>query len=684
MSGKAPHSPASSASLYEPLNASHDRSNSYGGADVSVNMDAGRNKQDDGPAARVSLSFKDLVYEVKDRKTKDTKRILNGISGHVHYGQLMGILGPSGAGKTTMLDILAQRQKGGKVSGELLLNGHPVDKGVFRRVSAYVQQEDILHSYLSVRETIEYAARLRLPAEWTRDEIKEKTTHMMQLLGIEHVQTSKIGGEFSRGVSGGEKKRVAIAVELVTNPALIFLDEPTTGLDTFTALHLLHLLKRLSRRGATVIFSIHQPRSSIFRLFDVVLVLNGHGEEAYFGPADKAVEFIESCGVRQSGPDNPADFLLDSVSVVRSAEQMSSDDFPFLPPPTQAQDIAAAFRSQKLDGVYGEIDAVKRTYADDARLPPAMESPYPRNFFIQVSVVSSRAFINKLRDPLATIVSIFVAIFFAVLVGSIFWQLGDDETGVRNRLGVLFFLTMNTAFSSLGSLAMFLFDRSIYVREHKNGMYRPSAYYFGKILQDMPMAILVTFLFDVVAYFMVGLQSQKFGWFYLVSVLILLNSYSMCLMISSIAKDYQVANLIAPVLLVLYLLPSGFLINLDSLPVYWTWVQYVSFVRFGFEALVTNEMDGLTFCKLTNVTTNITLPPGTTHAMQFLAEVTTTIAPYVEENVCGYPAAEMVNAQLGFSSGQFANNVIWCSISAAVYFILGYLGLRFLRSNEGK
>jgi ATP-binding cassette subfamily G (WHITE) protein 2 len=675
------HSPTDSSALYEPLNPANDKggnrygstsvhshSQSYDTSAVNVNSASGEHISDrDTPSARVSLSFKDLVYEVQLPKTKETKRILSGVSGHVHAGQMMAILGPSGAGKTTMLDILAQRQKGGHVTGEMLMNGHPVDKGVFRRVTAYVQQEDILHSYLTVQETICYAARLRLPDEWSRDDIDKKTIRIMGLLGIEHVKGTRVGGEFSRGVSGGEKKRCAIGVELVTNPSLIFLDEPTTGLDTFTALHLLHLLRRLSRRGATIIFSIHQPRSSIFELFDSVLLLNGHGEEAYFGPADKAVDFLTSAGVRMRGPDNPADFLLDAVAVVRNAEEMSGEDFPFLPPPTQAQDVAAAFRSEKLEGVYREIEAVKRTYANDPKLPEALDSPYPRGFLTQVAVVSSRAFINKLRDPMATVVAIVVSIFFALLVGSIYWQLNRNVSGLHNRLGVLFFLTMNTAFSSLGSLATFLFDRSIYVREHRNGMYRPSSYYLGKILQDLPMSLFVTFLFDLVAYFMVGLRADRFGWFYLASIMILLNSYSMCLFISCVAKDYQVANLIAPVLLVLFLLPSGFLINLDTLPIYWKWVQYVSFVRFGFQALVANEADGLIICD----------------TPYNFGETDSNNATY-SETVC-LDAGPIVDNQLGFSShGSYALNTLWCGISACVYFFGGYLGLRFMRSSEGK
>lgn len=622
---------------------------------------------------RIALTWKDLCYEAKIAKTKEVpahiKKILKSVTGYVNSGEMLAILGPSGAGKTTMLDILACRQKGGAVSGEMLMNGRPIIPGIFRRVSAYVQQEDILHGYLTVRETITYAARLRTPNHVTRDEIDVKANSVMQLLGIDHVADRKIGSEFVRGVSGGEKKRCAIAVELVTDPALIYLDEPTTGLDTFTAMHLLYLLKKLTQMKVAVLFSIHQPRSSIFRLFDSLLLLNGFGEQAYFGTSKDAMGFMESVGVVASEPDNPADFLLDAVSVVRAAENLSKEDFPFLPPPTQSQDIAAAFRSTQLASVTDDVEAIKKEFELDSMLPEALSSPYYRPIWIQVWVVSSRALINKLRDPIATVVAISVALLFAVLVGSIYFRLGTDYSGINDRMGVLFFLTMNTAFSNLSSLAMFLFDRSIYIREHRNGMYRPSAYYFGKVIQDLPISIIVNFFFSVTAYYMIGLQSdiKHFAWFFLIGTLIMCNSYGMCMFISNISKNYAVANVIAPLVLVLYLIPSGFLINLDSIPIIWRWIKYISFFRYGFEALVINEFDGLVF---SNGDPNCTVPYANG-----------TESPY---NPCVIRGTDYITKQMAFNVEDKYLNIVWCATSAGAYLVLGYICLRLFRQNEGK
>jgi ATP-binding cassette subfamily G (WHITE) protein 2 len=609
----------------------------------------------------VTLSWRDLVYEVPLKKEKTTKRILHGVSGHVSSGQMIALLGPSGAGKTTMLDILARRAKGGNVTGELLMNGHPIDDGVFRRVSAYVQQEDIMHGYLTVRETIRFNALLRLPSTVSDEEVDRKVLSIMQLLGIDHIADNKIGSDFARGISGGEKKRTAIALELVTSPSLLFLDEPTTGLDTFTALHLLTLLKNLAKTGTTVIFSIHQPRSSIFRLFDLVLVLNGYGEEAYFGPATDAVPFLQSAGVVTDQPDNPADFLLDSVSVVRAAENINREDFPDLPPPEQSKNISAAFRDRKMQQVNNEITEITARFVDGTGLPPALKSPYYRSVFQQIRIVSKRAFLNKMRDPIATLVAIVVAIIFALLVGSIYFRLNLQYPNIQNRLGVLFFFVMNTAFSNLGSLAIFLMERNIYVREHGNGMYRPSAYYLGKIVQDVPISLMVNLLFNVIGYFMCGLQASfdKFMKYFLVNSLVMLNSYTLCMWISNMSKNYQVANLIAPLLMVMFLIPSGMMINLNSLPVYWRWLKYISFVRFGYEAVVVNEFEGLDFqCTEVNA-----------------------VCPTANSTV---PGLAMVEAQMGFSADSFWPDVWACMGSMFIYLILGYTCLRFLQSKESK
>ncbi|ESL06716.1 ATP-binding protein cassette protein [Trypanosoma rangeli SC58] len=570
-------------------------------------------------AQGVTLTFKDITYTLCEKQGVK-QEILRGISGHVRSGELLAILGPSGAGKSTLLDILAQRQGKGTVGGKVLVNGSPVNPGSFRRISGYVQQEDLLRSYLTVQESIFFAAQLRTPPSITNAELRARTERIMRVLGIDNVQDVQVGSEVVRGISGGERKRCAIAMELAASPDLILLDEPTTGLDAFTALHLLTTLKDLALAGVAIIFSIHQPRSSAFRLFDQILLLNDRGEEAYFGHALGAMPFLASLGIMPSLPDNPADFLLDTVAVPPEVDLLGGGEWVQrynVACAYSGPDIAMAFRDKLLEGVEQKIDAVNEAFghAKTRRAPPAELSPYFRGVWTQIRVVALRAVINKLRDPISTFATIVAAIFFALVIGSVYFSVGLDQLSVRNRMGVLFFIVMNTTFSSLGGLGLLMAERAIFLREHSNGMYRAVAYFIGKVLQDVPIGMLANFVFDAIVYFMVGLQprADKFFLFYLVCTLTMLNSYALCLFVSNLSRDMQVANIVAPLVFVLYLLPSGgVLMSVDSLPIVWRWIKYVSFVRYSLEALVINEFDGLVFTCAANET--YCVRDGTTYA----------------------------------------------------------------------
>ncbi|EKF31557.1 ATP-binding cassette protein, putative [Trypanosoma cruzi marinkellei] len=551
--------------------------------------------------SKLALTFKDITYTLP--KCSERSEILCGISGYVRSGEMLAILGPSGAGKSTLLDILAKRSLSGEVGGEVLLNGRPIKDAVFRRITAYVQQVDFMQCFLTVRETISYAAQLRTPPSFKKEEIRARVDEILRQLGVERIQNKRIGSDLVRGISGGEKKRCAIAVELVASPSLIFLDEPTTGLDAFTALHMMKIFKELTSVGTAVVFSIHQPRSSCFALFDKLLLLNGCGEEVYFGPACDAMPFFAQIGVVPSTLENPADFLLDSISVPPEEELLACGDGVRLCHVAYGQsvpNIAAAFRDRLLEGIEREIDEIDDTFlqADSETWMTENVSPYFRSVWTQIRVVCMRGVINKIRDPIDVIATFAASVFFALLTGSVYFRLGLDQLSIRNRMGVLFFIVMNTAFNSASVLNLLMEDRPMLLREHRNGMYRPVAFFIGRIVQDLPIKILANFIFDTIAYFMVGLQPRvdKFFLFSLICLIIMLNGYTFCLFVSTVSKNIQVANILAPLVLVLYLLPSGgVLMSVDEIPVFWRWLKYISFVRYGLTTLVINEFDGLEF-----------------------------------------------------------------------------------------
>ncbi|EGC42721.1 ATP-binding cassette sub-family G member 2 [Histoplasma capsulatum var. duboisii H88] len=254
-----------------------------------------------------SLHFENVAYYLNGRQ------ILSGIQGSAHPGQLMAIMGASGAGKTTFLDILARKNKRGTVEGVFYVNGEKVDDDEYRSVIGFVDQEDTMLPTLTVHETILTSALLRLPRNMSRAAKEQKVFEVEKQLGIYHIKDQIIGSEEGRGrgISGGEKRRVGIACELVTSPSILFLDEPTSGLDAFNAFNVVECLVTLAKNfNRTVIFTIHQPRSNIVALFDQLILL-AEGKTVYSGPFASCQPYFDHIGYSCPSGFNIADYLVD-------------------------------------------------------------------------------------------------------------------------------------------------------------------------------------------------------------------------------------------------------------------------------------------------------------------------------------------------------------------------------------
>jgi ABC-type multidrug transport system ATPase subunit len=273
---------------------------------------------DHKPAA---FLFENVAYSLNG------KQILSGISGAVHPGELLAIMGASGAGKTTFLDILARKNKIGTDSGDFYLNGEKVRDDEFRSVIGFVDQEDTLLPTLTVHETILDSALLRLPKEMSRISKEQKVEDVERQLGIYHIRNQKIGSEESgRGISGGEKRRVGIACELVTSPSILFLDEPTSGLDAYNAFNVVECLVNLVKNyNRTVVFTIHQPRSNIVALFDQLILL-AKGRTVYSGPFESCQSYFDDLGYTCPPGFNIADYIVDLTMHASTARQPIEED----------------------------------------------------------------------------------------------------------------------------------------------------------------------------------------------------------------------------------------------------------------------------------------------------------------------------------------------------------------------
>jgi ABC-type multidrug transport system ATPase subunit len=253
------------------------------------------------------LQFENVSYHLNG------KQILQDIQGVAQPGQLMAIMGASGAGKTTFLDILARKNKRGVVGGNFYVNGEKVVDSEYRSVVGFVDQDDTMLPTLTVHETIMTSALLRLPRDMGILAKEQRVYEVEKQLGILHIKDQLIGSEEGngRGISGGEKRRVGIACELVTSPSILFLDEPTSGLDSFNAFNVVECLVTLAKDyNRTIIFTIHQPRSNIVALFDQ-LVLLAKGRTVYSGTFSNCQTYFDKIGYSCPSGFNIADYLVD-------------------------------------------------------------------------------------------------------------------------------------------------------------------------------------------------------------------------------------------------------------------------------------------------------------------------------------------------------------------------------------
>ncbi|KFA74091.1 hypothetical protein S40288_03782 [Stachybotrys chartarum IBT 40288] len=276
-----------------------------------------------------TLHFENVAYTLNGRQ------ILSGIQGICHPGEVTAIMGASGAGKTTFLDILARKNKRGQVHGDFFVNGEKVNDGDYKNVVGFVDQEDTMLPTLTVHETILNSALLRLPRQMGRAAKEQRAYEVEKELGIYHIRDSLIGSEEGkgRGISGGEKRRVGIACELVTSPSILFLDEPTSGLDAYNAYNVVECLVTLAKTyKRTVIFTIHQPRSNIVALFDRLILL-AQGKTVYSGPFSQCQAYFDSIGYECPAGFNIADYLVDLTMHAGSSQYVDDG--------TVATDIAS-------------------------------------------------------------------------------------------------------------------------------------------------------------------------------------------------------------------------------------------------------------------------------------------------------------------------------------------------------
>ncbi|XP_070614122.1 broad substrate specificity ATP-binding cassette transporter ABCG2-like [Erythrolamprus reginae] len=549
-----------------------------------------------------TVTFRNICYGIKTksgfigcRKVVE-KEILRDVNGIMTPG-LNAILGPTGSGKSSLLDILAARKDPRGLTGDVFINGAPQPAN-FKCISGYVVQDDVVMGTLTVRENLQFSAALRLPKTVKTHEKEERINQVLKELGLTEVADSKVGTQFIRGISGGERKRTNIGMELITDPSILFLDEPTTGLDASTANAVLLLLKRMSKQGKTIIFSIHQPRYSIFRLFDKLTLLAA-GRLLYHGPAQNALEYFKAIGYECEPYNNPADFFLDIINGDSTAVASQNEtDRDGTPDQTLAEKMAEKYSGSSY-GQETKAELEKLSSKGETKETTSQKITYSTSFCHQMKWVSKRMFKNLIGNPQASIAQLLVTIFLGLIVGAIFFGVTNDAKGLQNRIGAMFFMTTNQCFSSISAIELFVVEKKIFIHEYISGYYRISTYFFSKLMADLiPMRTLPSIIFTCIVYFMLGLKPTVESFFIMMFTLMMVSytATSMALAIATGQNVVAVANLLMTISFVFMIIFSGLLVNLTSVLPWLSWLQYFSIPRYGMTALQINEFVGLDFC----------------------------------------------------------------------------------------
>jgi ABC-type multidrug transport system ATPase subunit/ABC-type multidrug transport system permease subunit len=515
-------------------------------------------------------------------------------------GELWAVMGPSGCGKSTLLNVLGNRVYKSDCEGAVYVNDSMVTKELSRRFG-YVMQDDVMYENLTVLETLEYAVRLRRGKMRISTKWKERIDKVLDDLGLTHCKHSRIGGFFHRGLSGGEKRRVSIALQLLKNEqTVLLLDEPSSGLDSSTAHQMLKTLRNVAtKRNQIVVCTIHQPHSKMYKLFDKVLLLS-HGHVLYAGDADKAVDYFSILGYPVQDHTNPSDHMLELASGVVFSKEKSTADISFSDETcdSKIEQLAQEYSNSTLCAMNEQeaLSHIPKHAAEKKRKRLSTPIRYFLKEWSRLFILISRNIKEEMHSPINLLFRVSCAVFVALLLGLLYYNLQPNVESILDRQGALFFLPVNLSiFPVFLVLNTFIKEKRIYSREHEQGLYASFTYYLNKVIGELPFLLPLPIIFSLIAYPMMNLQHDVQHWFVgtLTLVFLTLCAQSLGLLISTYSPNINIANIISPIVFSVLLLFTGLFVNISNIPVYFRWISYINYAKYGFESIAFNDLYNL-------------------------------------------------------------------------------------------
>ncbi|XP_051016974.1 ATP-binding cassette sub-family G member 8 isoform X2 [Acomys russatus] len=565
-----------------------------------------------------TLEVRDLTYEVDmasqvpwfeqlaqfklpwcSRSSQDSCRLgIRNLSFKVRSGQMLAIIGSSDCGRASLLDVITGRDHGGKMkSGQIWINGQPSTRQLMRKCVAHVRQHDQLLPNLTVRETLAFIAQMRLPRTFSQAQRDKRVEDVIAELRLRQCANTRVGNIYVRGVSGGERRRVSIGVQLLWNPGILILDEPTSGLDSFTAHNLVRTLSRLAKGNRLVLISLHQPRSDIFRLFDLVLLMTS-GTPIYLGAAQHMVQYFTSIGYPCPRYSNPADFYVDLTSIDRRSKEQEVATM------EKAQSLAALFleKVQGFDNFLWKAEAKEcdtGTYAVSQTLTQfpdcataAAELP---GIIQQFTTLIRRQISNDFRDLPTLLIHGAEACLMSLIIGFLYYGHDAKQLSFMDMSALLFMIGALVPFNViLDVVSKCHSERSMLYCELEDGLYTAGPYFFAKILGELPEHCAYVIIYGMPIYWLTNLRPvpELFLLHFLLVWLVVFCCRTMALAASAMLPTFHMSSFICNALYNSYYLTGGFMINLNNLWIVPAWISKLSFLRWCFSGLMQIQFNG--------------------------------------------------------------------------------------------
>ncbi|CAB9531044.1 Putative white-brown complex homolog protein 30 [Seminavis robusta] len=549
--------------------------------------------------ADVAFDGIQLQLTQKVKKGSDqpaTRMLLDGsFRGRIKSGRMVAIMGPSGAGKSVFLHALAGRIKADSklaLQGDRYLNGQvqPPDAVL---PAAFVEQEVNFFPRMTVRETLAFRVALHYGDLLDKDAQQARVSDLLSQLGLDICADTIVGDQKVRGISSGERKRLSIAVEMISSPDLVCCDEPTSNLDSTAAAVVVDKLRQMAVKGKTILCVIHQPSAMIFSQFDDVLLVS-QGKQMYFGPVFGIRKYMEDLGYLPEDETGTPEFILDCVSPIPSMWEIPKEAEDRLQVLAKAATKQAADMDLGVKNGDGMAESSCPSLLGDSTA--SLDSDCPRtSMWTQFKLLLQRAVAENFRGKDVIMIKTTQQAVVAIIYGAIY-SLGHNQASILDRFGLLSLTSIGGANMAIATaLRSFPKEKTIAGAEIAIKQYRALPYFAAKAISELPLVFFYNGVMGIILFFATGMNPDRFWTFLGLITLHSLASEASGMAVGAVSPSSEVALAVFPAILILNVIFDGRNISIENTPFLLRWIPKVSLIRWGFEGLVVNEFEGLEF-----------------------------------------------------------------------------------------